>query len=241
MFQQLTPVTRAIIMINAIVFVLAQYLLPQLNAYLSGFFPLSPNFRFWQVITHMFMHGSFGHILFNMLTLWSFGPVLEKVLGSRKFLLFYFACGLGSFVLFNLWNYYQYSELVQVLTQKGVDVVDIYNKANMYSSDYGMVNGDEQTQKLWGILAGPMVGASGAIFGVVAGFALLFPNAELFFMFIPFPVKAKYLLPIIVIASLYFGFRQFQWDNIAHFAHLGGALIGCLWILAFKRNRNLGR
>lgn len=235
MFQQLTPVTKGIIIINVLLFA-ATFLFKPLEIILAGFFPLSPNFRFWQVISHMFMHGGIGHILFNMLTLASFGPVLEKVLGSQKFLIFYFACGLGSFVLFNAWNYYQYQDLANTLTQSGVDVVDLYNKANRYSSEFASVEGNPDSQKFWGILAGPMVGASGAIFGVVAAFALLFPNAELFFMFIPFPVKAKYLLPIIVIASLYFGFKQFQWDNIAHFAHLGGALIGYIWIRVWMKN-----
>lgn len=235
MFQQLTPVTKALIIINVLFFA-AAYLYQPLQVILAGFFPLSPNFRIWQVLTHMFMHGSFGHILFNMLTLWSFGPVLEKVMGSRKFLFFYLICGLGAFVIFNIWNFYQYQELTHLLAQKGGNLIDIYNKANIYGDEYAPVTGSAEAQKIWGILGVPMVGASGAIFGVVAAFAMLFPNAELFFMFIPFPIKAKYLLPIIIVASIYLGIRQFSWDNIAHFAHLGGALVGFLWVKFFMNN-----
>lgn len=241
MFQQLTPVTKAIVILNVMVFIITEFLFQDFKYILSAYFPLSPNFRFWQVISHMFVHGGFGHILFNMLTLWSFGPVLEKVLGSQKFFIFYFACGLGSFILFNTWNFYQYYQLSQTLSQHGADLVDIYNKADMYSSSFGNVPQDAQSQKFWSILATPMMGASGAIFGVVAAFATLFPNAELFIMFIPFPIKAKYLLPVVIVGSIYLGIKQFQWDNVAHFAHLGGALIGFLWILAWKQKQNFNR
>ena len=106
MFQQLTPITKNIIILNVIVFVLA-YIFPQMLGYFAAFFPTSPYFKSWQIITHMFMHGGFMHIAFNMLTLASFGPVLERFLGDKKFLILYFLSGLGAFVLFNLWELFQ--------------------------------------------------------------------------------------------------------------------------------------
>jgi len=129
MFPQLTPVTKSIIIINAIFFVgviLLQNLNINIEALLAGYFPLSPNFRSWQIVTHMFMHGSFMHILFNMFTLYSFGPVLEQVLGQKKFIILYFAAGLGGFLLFNLWNYYELSQITNYLTTQGFDIHEVY-------------------------------------------------------------------------------------------------------------------
>lgn len=246
MFSQLTPVTRNIIIINIIFFV-GTFLLQNMNinaeSLLAGYFPLSPNFRSWQIVTHMFMHGSILHIAFNMMTLWSFGPVLEQVLGEKKFLILYFAAGLGGFALYNIWNYYEVSQITNFLTAQGFDLHEIYKYAdNNYTGAMPISTNSEAVrdaaQKLFIILKTPMVGASGAIFGVIAAFSTLFPDAKLMFMFIPFPIKAKYLTPIIIVVSIFLGFRQVDGDNIAHFAHLGGALVGFLYILSFRKNRD---
>ena len=246
MFSQLTPATKNIIIINVIFFVgtfLLQNLNIDLESLLAGYFPLSPNFKSWQIITHMFMHGSILHIAFNMMTLWSFGPVLEQVLGQKKFLILYFASGLGGFALYNIWNYYEVSQITNFLTSQAYDIHEIYKYAdNSYSGEMPVSTNSEAVrdaaQQLFIILKTPMVGASGAIFGVIAAFSTLFPDAKLMFMFIPFPIKAKYLTPIIIVVSLFLGFRQFSGDNIAHFAHLGGALIGFLYIWSWKKNRD---
>ena len=246
MFSQLTPATKSVIIINVIFFVgtfLLQNLNIDLESLLAGYFPLSPNFRSWQIITHMFMHGSILHIAFNMMTLWSFGPVLEQVLGQKKFLILYFASGLGGFALYNIWNYYEVSQITNFLTSQAYDIHEIYKYAdNSYSGEMPISTNSEAVrdaaQQLFIILKTPMVGASGAIFGVIAAFSTLFPDAKLMFMFIPFPIKAKYLTPIIIVVSLFLGFRQFSGDNIAHFAHLGGALIGFLYIWSWKKNRD---
>lgn len=246
MFPQLTPVTKSIIIINAIFFVgviLLQNLNINIEALLAGYFPLSPNFRSWQIVTHMFMHGSFMHILFNMFTLYSFGPVLEQVLGQKKFIILYFAAGLGGFALYNMWNYYEVSQLTNFLSTKGFDIHEIYKYADInYSGDRPINSNDPQvieaSQELFNKLTTKMVGASGAIFGIVAAFSTLFPDAKLMFLFIPFPIKAKYLTPIIIAVSVFLGLRQFSGDNIAHFAHIGGALIGYLFVLNFKKNRD---
>ena len=207
MFQNITPITKNIIILNVIIFILAM-LIPQLNTYLAAYYPTSPNFKSWQIITHMFMHAPMGygigltHILFNMLTLASFGPVLEQVLGERKYIMLYFLSGIGAYLLNCGWNYF---EIMQ-----GANVQEIYSI--------------------------PMMGASGAIFGVVAAFSTMFPDAKLFFMFIPFPIKAKYLLPGIIVISLYLGFSG-SMGGIAHFAHIGGAIVGYILAKSWKDNQ----
>lgn len=246
MFPQLTPITKNIIIINVVLFI-ATYLLGNygidLVRWLAAFFPLSPNFHSWQIITHMFMHDNrgFAHILFNMMTLMSFGPVLEQVLGPKKFTILYFAAGLGGFALYNLINFYEVNQLTNFLTSQGFNIHEIYKYADFNYTGDKLISSNspevkDSAQKLYNMLSTPMLGASGAIFGVVAGFATLYPNAKLMFMFIPAPVKAKYLLPVIILISLFLGVGQFSWDNVAHFAHLGGALIGFLYIRNWKKH-----
>ena len=230
MFQQLTPITKNIIILNVIVFVLA-YIFPQMLGNFAAFFPTSPYFKSWQIITHMFMHGGFMHIAFNMLTLASFGPVLERFLGDKKFLILYFLSGLGAFVLFNLWELFQLYQDAKPMIAEGYAFSDI-----LYGN-FGEIprNLEESAMSVAEILKTPMVGASGAIFGVVAAFATLYPNAEMMIMFIPFPIKAKVLLPIVIIGSIFLGFNNY--GGIAHFAHIGGALVGFLLVKYWGRNR----
>ena len=172
MFQNITPITKNIIILNVIVFILAM-LIPQSYQYLAAFFPTSPYFKSWQIITHMFMHGGFMHIAFNMLTFASFGPVLERFLGEKKFVILYFLSGLGAFALFNLWEYYQLYQDAQPLIVEGLQFSDILK------GDFGKfpVRLEGNAQNIINILSTPMVGASGAIFGVIAAFSLLYPNA----------------------------------------------------------------
>lgn len=242
MFPKLTPVTRNIIILCAIVYAITNLVNTEfLYEQLSAFYPFSPNFRSWQIVTHMFMHAPLNggdgigitHILFNMLTLWSFGPILEQVLGSKKFTILYFASGLGAFLLFNLWNFYEVHQLTNALASEGINVAEIFHKAdfNYSGTDHNLYaktqEGLENAQQLYLSLQSPMLGASGAIFGIVAAFATMFPDAKLMFMFIPFPIKAKYLLPIIIVISLYLQFSG-NMGGIAHLAHIGGAIVGFL-------------
>lgn len=239
MFREITPLVKAIIIINAVLFILTYYIYPNLLYYLAAYYPMSESFKSWQIITHMFTHGGWMHLLFNMFTLFSFGPVLEKILGQRKFIIFYIVCGLGSFVIYNLWNYFQIMQLARELTATNVNTAAVFANADIFNINNAFYNSlNPDGKQLFQLLVTPMVGASGAIFGVITAFAILFPNAELMLMFIPVPIKAKVLLPIVIAGSLYLGFSQFEGDNIAHFAHLGGALIGFLWIRNWKSNQN---
>lgn len=240
MFNSIPPITRNIIIINVIVFIAVNLLFPQLDYYLSAFYPFSPNFRSWQIITHMFMHGNIPHILFNMLTLWSFGPVLEQALGEKRYLILYFLSGLGAFFLFNLWNFYEVQQLTSALSNANINVSDIFMKADLtkYPRNFSLYEYNEQVLNLYASLTVPMVGASGAIFGVVAAFATLYPDAKIGIMFIPIPMKVKYLLPIIVIGSVWLGVSG-NVGGIAHLAHVGGALVG--WLLARNWRKHLYR
>lgn len=249
MFNNIPPITRNIIIINVIVYLVANFLLPNLYDTLSGFYPFSPNFRSWQIITHMFMHASLSesigimHILFNMFTLFSFGPILEQTLGDRKYLILYFASGLGAFFLFNLWNFVEAQQIISRLQSLGFNPSEVYPKAAL---DYvgsmkisaTTVEGQKLAGEYYGLLRSRMVGASGAIFGVIAAFATLYPDAKIGIMFIPVPVKVKYLLPIIVVGSIYLGVSG-NGGGVAHLAHVGGALVG--WLLALSWKKHLYR
>ena len=241
MFQNITPITKNIIILNVIVFILAM-LIPQLNTYLAAYYPTSPNFKSWQIITHMFMHGGFMHIAFNMLTFASFGPVLERFLGEKKFLILYFLSGLGALFLNLAWETYQLNFIINELNLQNANIPLLSSEADIIKNNLSTyeINLLFQQRDIESIykqaMISRMVGASGALFGVVAAFALLYPNAEMYIMFIPFPIKAKVLFPISIIVSLYLGFSG-SGGNIAHFAHIGGALVGYILIKIWGRNR----
>ncbi len=210
MFNNMTPVVKQLLIINVIVFVLSQ-VMPQNYEALSLFYFESEKFRFWQPFTHMFMHApmpNLMHILFNMFALVSFGSALEHYWGGKKFLFFYIACGLGAAFLHTLINYYLISNVPEA-----ADVI-------MYSQ---------------------AVGASGAIYGLLVAFAYMFPMAELMMMFIPVPIKAKFFVPIIVGLDLFSGVTGFSifsgGGNIAHFAHIGGALTGFILMMLWRKNK----
>lgn len=175
----------------------------------------SPKFHIWQVITYMFMHGGFAHIAFNMFALFTFGSTLEYTMGSKRFLNFYLITGLGALALQVL------IQAIEVHLITGSFTIGAINLASF---------SPEQIGTLREIYLGPMVGASGAIFGLLIAFGVLYPDAELLILFIPVPVKAKYIIPAYVVLELILGVAQFSGDSVAHFAHLGGALFGFILI-----------
>lgn len=234
--ERFPPIVKNLIIINALVFLAQavfdkQYQLTELlmmrpitsQALRDAVASIPPHmevpeFKPYQVFTHMFAHAPFPmfyHILFNMFTLWMFGRVLENVWGSKRFLIFYIACGLGAAALHLGLQYFrseQLLEAIQAHNQAGID-------------------------KYQGALAGAL-GASGAIMGVMVAFAYLFPNTELYIMLIPIPVKAKWAMLGLAAIDLFGGVSQIQGDNIAHFAHLGGAITGFIIVLIWnKTNR----
>lgn len=239
MFNNIPPITRNIIILNVIVFVL--FLLLKNDALyiqFAAFYPFSPYFKSWQIITHMFMHGGFMHILFNMFTLYSFGPVLERTLGDRKYVILYFVSGVGAFFLFNAWNFIEVQQIQASLEGFGFDLNSFLAGENAVfkGSSESIMTQRELVENLRAIINTPMVGASGAIFGVIAAFATLYPEAEIGIMFIPIPVKVKYVLPVIVVGSVFLGISG-NVGGIAHLAHVGGAIVGFLLAMYWKKNQ----
>jgi membrane associated rhomboid family serine protease len=239
--MNITPVVKQLLIINIIFFIGSQ-LVPIANDYFALFYFENPNFQFWQPLTHMFMHGSIMHIAFNMFALYSFGSTLEHFWGGKKFLFFYISCGLGAVLLHSGVNYYNFHDGLNTLTQAGFDQADIYSLLNSGKIDTRWVDilGSSGLDSFAGSFSAPVLGASGAVYGLLVAFAFMFPNAELALMFIPIPIKAKYFVPVWML--LYDGFfgilgNSFLGINsgIAHFAHVGGALIGFLMMWYWKK------
>ncbi|MGH2552862.1 MAG: rhomboid family intramembrane serine protease [Chitinophagaceae bacterium] len=211
------PIVKNLIIINALVYVAQLVFAKDLNLTAKiGLWPVqSEHFNPYQVFTHMFAHSPnlFLHILFNMFMLWMFGRVLENVWGPKRFLFFYLACGIGAALAHMAVEYFQYREVI--------DAIQFYE-----------ANGQKQLAEQLRDLPVYAVGASGAVMGIMVGFAYLFPNTELYIMFIPVPIKAKWVILGYVAIDLFGGVTPIKGDNIAHFAHLGGALTGFIivWI-----------
>lgn len=230
--NNLPPVVKNLLIL-CIIFFIGSMIFEIGSTYLFGvFYPDSPMFKIWQPITYMFMHGSFAHIFFNMFALVMFGSVIEQVLGSKRFLNYYLICGLGALVL-------QYGvQAIEVYQITGTvfahDLLNIDLYSNRVSSNIPIPQSD--FNKLVSIYATPMVGASGAVFGILLAFAYLFPNMPLQLLFIPVPIKAKYLVGGYILIEIYLGFAN-SGSSIAHLAHVGGALFGYLLIKAWKIKR----
>tara|TARA_B100001059_G_scaffold29879_1_gene24144 strand:- start:691 stop:1398 length:708 start_codon:yes stop_codon:yes gene_type:complete len=182
-----------------------------------------------QFITHMFMHGSPSHILFNMFGLWMFGSPLEQMWGRQKFLFFYISCGLGAALLQMLFYYSQVQNLHEVMDLNNLSLSDPQLILN-YMSERDLGNAITA-------LYARMVGASGAIYGVLVAFAFSFPNSKLMLLFLPFPIKAKFFVPLLILIDLFFGISSFSVGPIAHFAHVGGAIIGLIMVLYWRKNQ----
>jgi membrane associated rhomboid family serine protease len=245
MGQSIPPITKNLIIIN-VLFYFATIVFSikgiNLDVFLAAYYPESPNFKPWQVLTHMFMHASFPeitHILFNMFALWMFGSVIEQTFGPRKFVILYFLAGLGGFILFNLVNYFQIEQLKDTIQSQGIQLSDLYqySKLNFQGALYNLPENFRSSQEgidLINSFRTPMVGASGAIYGLLLAFAVLYPNEKLMLIFFPVPIKAKYFIPIMVLIEFYMGYKNV--GNVAHFAHLGGGLIGFLLARSWKKN-----
>ena len=219
-FALFPPVVLNLLVINFL-FWLASITLPSitnidLNYILGLHYWQSANFHPYQLLTYMFQHASFDeshhivfdHIFFNMFGLFMFGPVLEQVWGSKRFLFFYLFTGIGAAITQELvWSY-------QLMPQIGSAITHVI-----------FTGGAEPLT----------VGASGAIFGILLAFAMVFPNAKMMLIFLPVPIKAKYFVPVYALIELVLGVTSISGDNVAHFAHLGGALFGLILILIWKK------
>jgi membrane associated rhomboid family serine protease len=240
--RNVTETVKQLIIINILFFIGTLLVSGPAYKYLALFFPENQDFKAWQPITYMFMHGGFMHILFNMFALYSFGSALELFWGSKKFLFFYISCGLGSALVHTGVNYYHFQEGLNTLLSNGfskVEILQLLNEGKIDTRWQELLTVTE-FQNFTSAYLGTAVGASGAIYGIIVAFAFMFPDAELGLMFIPIPIKAKYFVPGLVLIDLYLGVSGksiFGGGGIAHFAHVGGALFGFLIMWYWKKNQ----
>jgi membrane associated rhomboid family serine protease len=233
-FGNTPQITKNLIIINVVLwlatFLFIRMFRVNLNFHLGLFFIQSPMFKPWQIVTHMFMHDStrIFHLFFNMWALWMFGKVLENVWGGKRFLIYYLATGLGAALVHTLVNYIQLAPDIAAL--KAAYSVDRINVALLNE----ILQPGNPFYQLGRELMRPTVGASGAVYGVLLAFGMLFPNTPLFIIPIPFPIKAKWLIIGAGVISLYLGLSG-QGGNVAHFAHLGGMIFGFILIKYWNR------
>ena len=241
--NRITDTVKHLIIINVIMFIGTMTIGGGQLFYdwFALYFPKNEAFQPWQIITHMFMHGGFTHLLFNMFALWMFGTAVEQVLGSKKFLFIYLSAGLGA-LLFQLGFYYfnyipTFNELVNSgLTSEEIVRMVSSNQVTSQISDSQLAN----LKSIFPIYNASMVGASGCIMGVLAAFGMMNPEAKLMMIFLPIPIKAKYFIPGIIlldVISALSGQSFFSPSNTAYMAHVGGAITGFLIMWYWKRNQ----
>ncbi|WP_045687618.1 rhomboid family intramembrane serine protease [Hymenobacter sp. AT01-02] len=255
---QLTPTVRNLLIANVLVFFISLQL-PNHLGFLALYPFASPLFQVWQPLTYMFMHGGIGHLFSNMLGLIVFGPLLEQRWGGQRFLTYWLICGLGAGLLYNGLRTYELNRMhhdIEVFRQEPTDIhlldfvehntpeaedsyAPIMRQLHKTPDDASLISGvltSMETVYARGMVV-PMVGASGALFGILLAFAFFFPNTTLFMFPLPFPIKAKYMVVLYGLYEFYTGVERTPGDNVAHFAHLGGMLVGFIVLMFWQRNR----
>ncbi len=232
-FSMLTPVVKNLLILNIACFVIGcvlEYIGFDISNDLGLHYVKSPSFRPIQFVSYMFMHANFEHIFFNMLALWMFGNTLENFWGSKKFLIYYLATGIGAGIVqvlvayIHLQTFVITDEMWDLVLTQGDDL--LRSGRNWIDDTLGSVNG---------IVNGSTVGASGAIFGLLMAFGMLFPNAEIYLYF-AIPIKAKWFVILYGLIELFSGLRNSIGDNTAHFAHLGGMIFGFILIKYWQKH-----
>lgn len=238
---RITEAVKHIIIINVILFAAGPLMGLNLQEWLALYFPKNEHFGIWQFVSHMFMHGGFAHILFNMYALWAFGTPLEQMWGRNKFLFFYFSAGIGAGLIYTAVNYYQFNSTYQDLIQLGMNAESIQQILNTghYNSEILTAIPEKKISEFFQIYHTPAVGASGAIYGVLVAFGMSYPNAKLALIFFPVPIAAKYFIPVLIAIDLFSGVTGFSLfgGGIAHFAHVGGAVIGFIIMQYWKKHQ----
>ncbi|GAB3821396.1 rhomboid family intramembrane serine protease [Pontibacter rugosus] len=251
----ITPMVRNLLIINVVVFIL------QLSGVISNdMFALhyvgSELFQPVQLFSHMFMHGSWGHLFSNMFSLFIFGPMLERFWGAQRLLVFYLITGIGASILYTGVRAYElnqmeedtaqyienpspiaFSNYMDEHVQEGFrSELAVAYKNNVNDPQYIEATKSAVREVFTAIYNIPLVGASGAVFGILMAFGLLFPNLELMLLFLPIPIKAKYFVLFYGAYELYAGFNRVPGDNVAHFAHLGGMLFAYIMVRMWQKN-----
>lgn len=223
--QVIPPVIKNLIIINVVVFLIQWTFENRGSNWMNDFFALhdirSSFFRPHQIITYMFLHGGFWHIFWNMLILWMFGSILENYWGPKRFLTFYIVCGIGAALLHLLVIYKELKPAYDALS-----TFPIHDQMMLRSSPGASLGGYQINEST--------LGASGAIFGCMVAFGLLFPNS-LIYIYALIPIKAKWAVLAYVVYELFLGVQNNAGDNVAHWAHLGGGLVGLLLVFYWRK------
>jgi len=233
-FSHLPEVVRNLMIINGLFF-LATWSLNYRGIDLSNIFALhqfqSPDFQPHQLITHMFMHANFTHLFFNMFTLWMFGKTLENKWGGKRVLTYYMITGFGAALIYIGYIQFQINTINSNIDSETYNI--IINEGNQLLS-----NGKNYVDPIWGklnlLINVPMLGASGAVYGLLLAFGMLFPNA-IIYLYMAIPIKTKYFVAGIGVLALYNGIGNNPGDNVAHFAHLGGMIFGIILLKYWKK------
>lgn len=232
---------KHLLLLNVIFFLAANLYGDRIVDLLALWFVQNPNFAGWQVVSHMFMHGGLMHIFFNMYALWAFGSPLERMWGTQKFVFFYFSAGIGAALIHTGVNYYQVHQGIEALVAAGLQEQEILNilAQGKFDTSWSQMVPNGVVSRMLDAYFTPAVGASGAIYGILVAFGMSFPNSELFLIFLPVPIKAKYFIPGLIALDLFSGVTGYSvfGGGIAHFAHVGGALFGYLMMLYWRRNQ----
>jgi membrane associated rhomboid family serine protease len=237
-----TPIVNNLIIINLLVW-LGTLAFPQYASFLSMHYWASDNFNLVQLVTYMFMHGSFSHLFFNMFAVYMFGVVIERVWGSKKFLLFYLVTGIGAAIIQQLVWTWEYQPVLSVLNSGNINALTSIEPVLRKWFRFGNI--EHLTSKHMIDMANSIanapqtVGASGAVFGILLAFGWLFPEVKMMLLFFPVPIKARIFVMLYAIAELFLGVANFSADNVAHFAHLGGMIFGAILILYWKKKGKL--
>lgn len=262
MFRNLTPTVKNLLILNVGIYAIGAFMSVDFVQLLGLRYIFAENFEPYQILTHMFVHASIGHLFGNMFALFIFGPLLEQFWGSQRFLVFYLVCGLGASVLYSGIDYAEkrglqkdmeaymanpdpdrFNSFISEHGTLGYKTFQMEEFADAYRDRPESTTYAQQSTEYVGNIAGfklniPMVGASGAVFAILMAFGMLFPNTELFLLFLPIPIKAKYFVTFYGLYELYAGFMRVPGDNIAHFAHLGGMLFAFILVRLWRNNRN---
>ena len=242
--NRISPTVKQLLIINIIFYFGSSFSLNTEFIYslFSLHFPENPEFKFWQLLTHMFMHGGILHLAFNMFALWMFGSAIESIFGTRRFLFFYLTCGLGAAIAQISFLYYSFYSNLDLLLNSGYEQQTVLNllMEGKYNTSWVNILGQEGLISFNTSFLSTMVGASGAIMGVLVAFGMFFPESKLMLIFFPVPVKAKYFIPGIILLDLFSaitGQAIFSPSNTAFIAHLGGAFTGFLIMYYWKKNQ----
>ncbi len=243
MFNNIPTVTKNILIINILVYVICIVSVQQGNLEIyksmAAHYINTPLFRPYQIISHMFTHSvdSFFHILFNMMLLVSFGSHLERIWGPKRYFIFYIASGIGAYFLYNSIGAFQFEQISQALIADNYELAvvnEYFWGSNISQLTLKSADSQELLNSYYAIGNSSMVGASGAIFGLLASFAILFPNTQLMLLFPPIPIRAKYLIGGYLAYEVYNSITRPN-DQVAHLAHVGGAIVGIILVLIWRK------